>query len=275
MAGRDPLGPALHGDRLTAPNGSTQAPARRGRRAAAAGQSAPGRPAALAELGAALEHDFRRPELLERALTHQSATEGEGRGRRNFERLEFLGDRVLGLVVADLLMAGFPDERVGELARRHAALVRAEALTRVARRLDLGARMTMARSEAEQGGREKPRTLADCCEAVIAALYLDGGLEAAERMIRRHWLPMMDEDASPPRDAKTALQEWTQARGQPLPEYTLLRRVGPAHAPVFHISCAAGGLPPVRAEGRSRRAAEQAAARLALERIGEREPDDG
>ena len=227
-----------------------------------------------AALMADLGHNFRRPELLDEALTHRSATEGEGRGRRNMERLEFLGDRVLGLVVARLLMDEFPDEKVGQLARRHAALVRAEALTRVGRQLGLGDRMNMSRGEEEQGGRMTPGTLADCCEAVVAALYLDGGLEAAGRMIRRFWLPMMRESASPPRDAKTGLQEWAQARSLPLPVYTVVRREGAAHEPLFDVECAVSGLPAVRAEGRSRRAAEQAAAGRMIDLIESR-PSDG
>ena len=227
----------------------------------------------LAGLIAELEHEFRQPDLLEEALTHQSATEGEGRGKRNLERLEFLGDRVLGLVVARLLMDEFPDEKVGQLARRHAALVRAESLTRVGLQLGLGDHMKMSRGEQEHGGREKPGTLADCCEAVVAALYLDGGLEAAARMIRRYWLPMMREDASPPQDAKTGLQEWVQARSLPLPVYTVVRRDGAAHEPLFDVECAVSGLPAVRAEGRSRRAAEQAAAGRMIDLIESRASD--
>ena len=248
MAGLDSLGPALQGDRLTeSPVSAVDPP--------------------FADLIEKLEHDFRQPELLEEALTHQSATDGEGRGKRNLERLEFLGDRVLGLVIAHLLMEEFPEERVGQLARRHAALVRAESLTHVARQLGLGANITMSRGEQEQGGRDKPRTLADCCEAVIAALYLDGGLDAASQTIRRYWCPMMHESADPPEDPKTALQEWAQARALPLPAYTVLRRVGAAHAPVFEVECDIRGLPPVRAEGRSRRAAEQTAAGHLLDLI--------
>ena len=228
----------------------------------------------VADLIAELGYEFQQPELLEEALTHQSATDGEGRGKRNLERLEFLGDRVLGLVVARFLMEEFPDERVGQLARRHAALVRAESLTRVGRRLGLGDHIKMSRGEEEQGGRTRPGTLADCCEAVVAALYLDGGLEAAGRMIRRYWLPMMRETASPPHDAKTGLQEWAQARSLPLPVYTVVRREGAAHEPLFDVECAVRGLPPVRGEGRSRRSAEQAAAGLMIDLIDGRASDD-
>ncbi len=229
----------------------------------------------VAALMVDLGYDFRQPELLEEALTHPSATEGEGRGKRNLERLEFLGDRVLGLIVARLLMDGFPEEKVGQIARRHAALVSAEALARVARRLELGICMNMSPGERQQGGADNPQALADCCEAVIAALYLDGGDDAAARMIRRYWQPMMRESVRPPRDSKSTLQEWAQARALPLPVYTILRREGAAHEPLFDVECTVRGLPPVRAEGRSRRIAEQAAARRMIDQIESCVSDDG
>ena len=225
----------------------------------------------IADLG----YEFRHPELLAEALTHPSATEGEGRGKRNLERLEFLGDRVLGLIVARLLMDDFPEEKVGQIARRHAALVSAEALARVARRLELGSYIKMSLGERQQGGADNPQALADCCEAVIAALYLDGGDEAAARIIRRYWQPMMRESARPPRDSKSTLQEWAQARALPLPAYTVLRREGAAHEPIFDVECTVRGLPPARAEGRSRRTAEQAAARRVIDHIESCETDDG
>lgn len=225
----------------------------------------------IAELG----HEFRQPELLEEALTHPSATEGEGCGKRNLERLEFLGDRVLGLIVARLLIDNFPEEKVGQIARRHAALVSAEALARIARALELGRYMKMSPGERQQGGADNSQALADCCEAVIAALYLDGGDEAAGRMIRRYWRPMMRESVRPPRDSKSTLQEWAQARALPLPVYTILRREGAAHEPLFNVECNVRGLPPARAEGRSRRTAEQAAARRMIDRIESGVSDDG
>jgi len=229
----------------------------------------------VADLMVDLGYDFRQPELLAEALTHPSATEGEGRGKRNLERLEFLGDRVLGLIVARLLMDDFPEEKVGQIARRHAALVSAEALARVARRLELGIYMNMSPGERQQGGADNPQALADCCEAVIAALYLDGGDDAAARMIRRYWQPMMRESVRPPRDSKSTLQEWAQARALPLPVYAILRREGAPHEPLFDVECTVRGLPPVRAEGRSRRTAEQAAARRMIDQIESCDSDDG
>jgi ribonuclease-3 len=218
-------------------------------------------------LCAALGHVFERPELLERALTHPS--DGHGRDARtdNYERLEFLGDRVLGLVIADLLFATYRDEREGELARRHTQLVRREALARVAETIGLGAHIQLSRSESKTGGRDNPSILADCCEAVIAGLYLDGGLPAATRFIHEYWSPLMRETLEPPIDPKTALQEWAQGRGLPLPRYRVTGRTGADHAPKFEIEVAVEGLPSATAGGRSKRAGENEAARAMLDAI--------
>lgn len=221
----------------------------------------------ISKLFIALGHDFAKPGLLEEALTHPSATAGEGKGRRNFERFEFLGDRVLGLCVAQLLAEHYRDEKVGALARRHTALVRAETLTRVAEKIGLGDFIIMSKAEEEAGGRTNPAIVADCCEAVIAALYLDGGMEAAQRFIHAHWVPLMNEALKPPKDPKTALQEWAQARGLPLPVYTILYQTGPAHDPVFAVQVFVRGFPRTTGTGRSKRVAEQTAAQLLLRTI--------
>ncbi len=219
-----------------------------------------------------LGHSFASPDLLDEALTHPSATAGEGKGRRNFERLEFLGDRVLGLCVAELLSQRYRDEKVGALARRHTALVRAETLTRVAEKIGLGEFLIMSKSEEDAGGRGNPAIVADCCEAIIAALYIDGGMEAAQRFIYAHWVPMMNEAVKPPKDPKTALQEWAQGRGLPLPVYTTLYQTGPAHDPVFAVQVFVRSYPRTTATGRSKRAAEQTAAQLLLRMIRSRRP---
>src|SRR5262249_13182931 len=156
-------------------------------------------------LAAILGHEFARPELLEQALTHPSSGAGF-----TYERLEFLGDRVLGLVVAEMVFHAFPAEPEGSLARRFAALVRKETLVRVAESVELGAHLRLSKSEAEQGGRISGNVLADACEAAIGALFLDGGYDASRRFIERHWQPLMAEQSEPPQDAKTALQEWAQ-----------------------------------------------------------------
>lgn len=217
------------------------------------------------ELAAALHHRFRNAGLLCEALTHGSAA---GPDRASYERLEFLGDRVLGLIVADLLYARFPDENQGALARRHAALVCRDALARVAGTLELGRYMILSPGEEESGGRVNPALLADCCEAVIAALYLDGGLTAARAFITAHWEePMEEAAATPPQDAKTALQEWAQGRAISRPDYVMISQDGPPHDPVFEIEVRVGGQVPVVARASSKRLAEQRAAAEMLARL--------
>ena len=222
-------------------------------------RAAPAADAAAAALEQRLDHRFADPALLVEARTHSSAG-GSGRRRRNNERLEFLGDRVLGLVVADLLMAGFPRESEGHLSKRHAALVRRETLAEVARELELGAALVLGRSEIDAGGGANPGILADALEALIGALYSDGGLAPAAAFIRRHWQARLRAMRTPPRDAKTMLQEWSQARGLGLPTYQVVEAEGPPHAPRFEVAVALADLPRASARAGSKRAAEQAAA---------------
>ncbi len=223
-----------------------------------------GKPEALAER---LGHAFADPGLLREALTHQSAVPNRGAAAASYQRLEFLGDRVLGLVVAELLLARFPDEPEGDLARRLAALVRRESLSVVAEELALGRFVILARAEIEAGEDSNPALLADACEAVIGALYLDGGLGPARAFITRFWTPLLEAAPAPPQDAKTALQEWAQGRGLPLPGYREVEREGPDHEPLFHVEVAVEGQPPARGEGRSKRLAEKAAAAALLRRL--------
>ena len=171
------------------------------------------------------------------------------------------------MVVAAMLYEAFPHEAEGALSQRYSALVRREALADVARALSLGPRLAMGRGEGEGGGRDNPANLADACEAVIGALYIDGGLDAAERFIRRHWAPAMAADPEPPRDAKTRLQEWTQSRALGLPVYRTLSSSGPAHAPLFEVEAEVAGLGRAVATGASKRAAEQGAAGALLAQI--------
>lgn len=218
-------------------------------------------------LAALLDHRFADPDLLCEALTHRSAAQGEGRRFSN-ERLEFLGDRVLGLVIADLVLEAFPDAPEGELARRLTALVRREALAEVAGGIGLGDFLQLSEAEARTGGRANPSLQADACEAVIGALYLDGGIEAARRFIFAHWKPLLEKAGAPLPDPKTRLQEWAQARALPLPEYRLVAETGPAHEPEFTIEVRLAGAPPTRAKAGTKRAAEQDAARAMLAAIG-------
>jgi ribonuclease-3 len=223
------------------------------------------------EIEAALGHVFREPALLEEALTHASsvrpAAQRRGAPRRSYQRLEFLGDRVLGLAIAHLLIERFPDDAEGALTHRHVALVRKEALAGVAQAIGLGRWLQVAASEALSGGVLKPAMLADACEALIGALYLDGGLEAAGGFIRRHWEPLIEAVRRPPRDAKMALQEWAQARGLERPTYRVVATSGPAHAMIFTVEVGLADQAPLTADGTSKRAAEQAAAGLMLERL--------
>jgi ribonuclease-3 len=220
-------------------------------------------------------HLFARPELLEEALTHPSALTSEhGRGRRGrkpshrgYDRLEFLGDRVLGLVIADLLWRRFEDEPEGHLTRRLTHLVRGEALARVAETIGLGDHLLLSRAEQAAGAAANPGILADVCEALIAAIYLDGGFEVASGFVRRFWEPLIDEMDGPPRDPKTALQEWAQARGLALPTYELVGTTGPDHALRFTVAAQVSGRNSATATASSKRIAEARAAEILLERL--------
>lgn len=210
-----------------------------------------------------LGYTFRDPALLRHALTHSSAVV---QAEESYERLEFLGDRVLGLVVADILLARFPEDPEGHLSKRLNSLVRRETLADIARDLALGPALVLGPSE-DVGGRDNASILADVVEAVIAALYIDGGLDAAQRFIQAHWSDLVDADLTPPRDGKSALQEWTMARGLDLPRYEQVGRSGPDHAPLFTIRVSVTGHESVAAEGKSKRMAEQAAAESLLARL--------
>lgn len=211
---------------------------------------------------ARLAHDFKDLGLIAQALTHPSA-DGP-----NYQRFEFLGDRVLGLVVADWLMRDFPCADEGELAIRFNALVRKEACAEVAERIGLGAHIVMGAGEEKAGGRRKAAILGDACEALIAALYLDGGLQAARRFIEAEWAHLVEKSSKIPQDAKTALQEWAQAQGHGVPQYALIGRTGPDHAPEFTVEVSAGPAKPLQGRGNSKRQAEQVAARAMLEALG-------
>jgi len=213
-----------------------------------------------------LGYNFQDPQLLEQALTHPSLQPGSA-GRGPYERLEFLGDRVLGLVVAEMLYNRFPTENEGALARRHAALVRRESLARIALQINLGPALSLSRSEEETGGRNNMGTLADACEAVLGAMYADGGLGPVAGLINRLWTPLMAEMAAPPKDAKTALQEWAQARALGLPVYSTLSVEGPPHSPDFLIGVEIESTAKASGRGPSKRAAEQAAAANLLEQL--------
>lgn len=205
---------------------------------------------------------FRDPSLLRMALTHPSLA-----GQASNQRLEFLGDAVLGAAVARLIYEMYPKDAEGELARRLSALVCGETLARVADELALGEALSMSASETQAGGRNNPTNLEDACESLIGALFLDGGYEAAEHFIRSRWKKLAEVIHSPAKDAKTALQEWAQARGLPVPAYAVLESSGPAHSPVFTVEARVEGHPPQSSTAGTKRAAEQQAARLLLSRL--------
>ena len=223
-------------------------------------------PPDLGGLERVLGHDFNNPDLLTQALTHSSATPDR---LQSNERLEFLGDRVLGLRLAGLLVESFPDEDEGKLGYRFSALARAESLVRVAEDIGLGSYLILSEGEEGGGGRDNPGILADTMEAVIAALYLDGGLEAAAAFIEGQWRSLMAEDPEPPKDAKTKLQEWAQGQGLPLPEYRVTAEDGPAHAPRFTVRVSVHEMKPASGQGFSKQAAEQAAAEAMIEMFQE------
>jgi ribonuclease-3 len=211
---------------------------------------------------------FTRPALLEQALTHISALTGSRNRAASYQRLEFLGDHVLGLVVSDMLFAAFPKADEGELSRRLADLVRKEACAEVARAIDLGEAIRLGASESNAGGRGRAAILADVCEALVGAVFIDGGYPAASALVARLWEPRMRAPARPLRDAKTMLQEWAQARGLPTPAYREVQRTGPDHDPEFRVSVELPDRLPAEGLGRSKRAAEQAAAAAMLTREG-------
>jgi ribonuclease-3 len=211
---------------------------------------------------------FRDPAPLEQALTHISALTGMRNRAGSYQRLEFLGDHVLGLVVSDMLFRAFPKADEGEMSRRLADLVRKEACADVARTIELGEAIRIGASEANAGGRSRTAILADVCEALIGAIFVDGGYAAASAFIERLWGTRMRAPARPLRDSKTALQEWAQARGLPTPAYREVERKGPDHDPEFRVMVELPHLTPAEGLGRSKRAAEQAAAAAMLSHAG-------
>ncbi|MGH6969578.1 MAG: ribonuclease III [Stellaceae bacterium] len=227
-----------------------------------------GAPVGIGSPEVALGHRFAKPDLLVEALTHPSAAPRSATARRGYERLEFLGDRVLGLIVAQLLWQRFPQDDEGDLTRRQVALVRRETLAAIAREIGLGDCVVVSRGEDAAGVRQNISVLADVCEALIAALYLDGGLAAAQRFVERHWARHISA-TQPPRDPKTALQEWAQARGLALPSYAVVDTVGPPHRRRFTVTVSVAGAKAETASGASKREAEAAAAAVLLAALGE------
>ncbi|MEZ0212671.1 MAG: ribonuclease III [Xanthobacteraceae bacterium] len=224
----------------------------------------------LAALEARLGHAFTDRTGLALALTHISAVTSVRGGpprTRSYQRLEFLGDHVLGLVVSDMLFQAFPDGDEGDLSRRLAELVCEEACAEVALEMGVAPYIRLGSGEAKAGGRKRQPILADIAESVLAAVYLDGGFPAAQALVERFWRPRIAAARHAQRDPKTALQEWAQARGLPTPVYKLVERQGPDHSPEFRIAIELPGFAPVEGSGRSKQSAQKAAAGAFLEQV--------
>jgi len=207
-----------------------------------------------------LGYEFKDRALLRLALTHASV----GRASRDYERLEFLGDRVLGLIIAEKLYLDNPSHQEGHMASRHSALVRGELCAEIARLIGLQEFIQLGRKESELGVHLSSGVLGDAMEAIIAAVYLDGGLEAARHFVLRFWATAIDDKKAFRKDAKTYLQEWALAQGFAIPAYRIKGREGPDHAPMFVVEVAVGDRNPADGEGLNKRLAEQAAAEAFL-----------
>ncbi|MCR9212437.1 MAG: ribonuclease III [Proteobacteria bacterium] len=217
-------------------------------------------------LTALLKHEFKDISLLEAALTHSSLTKGHRHAKADldYERLEFLGDRVLGLVISEELYKRFDTAEAGQLSRRYNAQVRRESLAEIAEEMDLAQYIKMSDDLAAAGGKQNPAILEDIIEAVIAALYLDGGYQVARNFIKSRWWSRFDRVDAAKKDAKSALQEWAAKKGKGHPVYHVVEETGPDHDPRFVIEVTVDGLQGCKGEGSSKRMAEQAAAEKLL-----------
>ena len=213
-----------------------------------------------------IDYQFRNPDLLKQALRTPGSI---AKKLQSYERLEFLGDRVLGLIIAEILYNKFENERQGDLSKRFVALVRQETLVEIAQGIDLIYFVKKIGNIAEKD--ITPSVLSDVMEALIAAIYLDAGFQKSIEIIGRFWMPIVDRNVRPPRDAKTELQEWAQARGLALPKYNVINTVGEAHRPMFTVEVVLGKHPVKRGEGKNKRQAEQIAAADLLEYLESRD----
>jgi ribonuclease-3 len=224
-------------------------------------------PDPIGDLAARLPHRFARPDLLLHALTHRSAADPRKQMLDSNERLEFVGDRVLALLMAEWLAERFPAEREGDLGKRLAALVAQDALAKVAAALGLAPALRIPPNEERSGVRNRASVLSDAVEAILGAIYLDGGLVPARELVRREWSPLLEASIRPPVSPKTRLQEWTLGRALGLPEYMMVSSTGPSHSPVFVVRVIAAGQE-AEGTGENKRAAEQAAAEKLLAQLG-------
>jgi ribonuclease-3 len=222
---------------------------------------------APASLELKIGHRFKDRSLLVQALTHVSAI-GHSKAKISYQRLEFLGDHVLGLAISHMLLREYPSAKEGELSQRLSDLVRAETCVEVGLDLDLGSYIYFGSHEIKSGGRNRNSIIADVCEALIGAIYLDAGYESAAKFVEKYWLNLALSPLRQLRDAKTRLQEWAQSRGLPPPAYRQIERKGPDHQPVFKIAVDLPGMDAAEGEGPTKRDAQQTAALAMLERHG-------
>ncbi len=231
--------------------------------------------AATSEIEGRIGHTFADPALLVTAMTHVSALKPSHRRGESYQRLEFLGDHVLGLIVSDMLYRSFPNADEGELSKRLAELVRKESCADVAKSLGLADDVKLGAVGASASARLRKSVLGDICEAVIGAVFLDGGYAAAQQFVETNWTERMKKPRQPLRDPKTVLQEWAQGKGLPTPVYREVERTGPHHDPQFRIAVDLPGLAPAEGVGGSKRAAEKVAASVMIEREGVGGSNDG
>ncbi len=264
--------PDIQTGSVAAPRREEAEPARKARaakkkRSKASTKAAAAKPA-HAEIEARIGHQFADPDLLMTAFTHVSALKPQRKRTDSYQRLEFLGDHVLGLIVSDMLYRAFPNADEGELSKRLAELVRKESCADVARSLGLADDIKLGAVGASASARLRKSVLGDVCEAVIGAIFLDGGYAAAAEFVGRNWTERMQKPRRPLRDPKTVLQEWAQGKGLPTPVYREVERTGPHHDPQFRVAVDLPGLAPAEGIGGSKRAAEKVAASVMIEREG-------
>ena len=216
------------------------------------------------ELEKEISHSFKNKDLIKNALTHSSTGHST-----NYERLEFLGDRVLGLIIAQMLFEKFPNEPEGDLAKRLSALVQGTFLAEIALKINLGSYVVFSDAERHTGGAQNANILADVFESVMGALYLDGGFEKCQSLVERLWADGFFEMKAPPQHPKTAIQEWAQGKNLPLPNYEISNQSGPDHMPIFDVTLTVEGHAPVTARGASRQEAEKNAAQAFMDSIDE------
>jgi ribonuclease III len=265
----DILTAAISGEASAGPDVGRTAKAAKKKRAKS-GAKAAGKAATAehAAIEARIGHKFADANLLTTAITHVSALKPQRKRADSYQRLEFLGDHVLGLIVSDMLYRAFPNADEGEMSKRLADLVRKESCADVAKSLGLTDDIKLGAVGAGASARLRKSVLGDICEAVIGAIFLDGGYAAAAAFVERNWTERMRKPRQPLRDPKTVLQEWAQGKGLPTPVYREVERTGPHHDPQFRVAVDLPGLAPAEGVGGSKRAAEKVAASVMIARAG-------